>query len=581
MSQKNEDQKRKDSRLEGESANASQIGYGEVYRDFMDAMWVSNFKLMPSETGIYAGHDVYVRRKLSVRNNVSIWRNIASCGTLERNLYMRTLVNVRNDLLKPEDKEYTEILCDICDTLMTKPRLKNTRTYGYACNLMSESPEFSRSISGEEAFKHIPQKSWFPQLAGLSPYDLLTLFPKPEAQTMLLLLGRVVCGAKGTKIDGRPIHHKARTAAVVVGLEAGLGKSTLLEYVRDAIAELGFTDTGLSANMKFGMGRVAEADLAYRDDLTVKQQRDMLESNELKTIISNGVLKVEEKGARSRDCQSKATLIALTNNYSINQFFGMDAGSISRFHFLYTYSSAELDRVYPDFDGRTQERWDYLSSKYAVNKLELGCYLLACAAEIFLSAIGYEITANGITQKGKDRSEAILNGLAQKYHYKPFVSHYETLVISIGHMAALSIALAGCHNDDVKQRMLRNCENSSFGYELLSESLRYYCESTTKEAYDIKGINKGCKVSIEAKSNDIKDARKKMSMPEAFATLTKELIHEDGSGYPPNLTHYVTAWAKVKPSIGKWCEDYTKAGFKDVTGNRHLKSTLDELAKLF
>lgn len=566
-------------RKNGKQVVTTDVGFELVYNDFINAMAELDFRLKPSEAGRYAGHDVYLRKSLTVNPEVKIWRNLDDCGEMERELYVKMLRKAKDRIQKGEDDYYCEMVeKKIYEVFLFKPQDKKSPVYGYACNKMNGNVALSRSITGREAFKQIPRKDWFPKLAGLHPYDLLSLFPKPEAKAMLMLLGRTVCGVGGTVIDDTMISHKMRVAGIVVGLEAGLGKSTLLEYIRASLTELGFTSTSMSASMKFGMGRVANSDLAFRDDLTLKQQQDMLCSNELKTVITGGTLKVEEKGARSYDCDAKATIIAMTNRYSINQFYDMDSGSISRYHFLYTYSQRELSKVYPDSDGRTLSRWCQLADKYSCSELDLGCYLLACAADFFLDVTGYILEDGQLKHKGEDKTQELFEKLTQQYFYKPYVSHVEKLVESIAHLTSFAIAYTARDDDELKSYLIAKGESSSFSFELLSAAINNYAKSTTNEPYDLLDLNSSCRLSISYKMDELKNARRNKNVGSAFEQLTRELVHKDSTTYPTTFFHYTQYWNKIRVRIRKMVAGYESQSFKPVAKNQSLRDSLVQIS---
>jgi hypothetical protein len=112
----------------------------------------------------------------------------------------------------------------------------------------------------------VPDKDWFdPALKKVTFADVFTIFPEAEQEILRLILGRIGVGRANHLPPGRtePVDHTARMAGVIVGKDAGLGKSTLFNGLTAALQKCGFvTHTFKSTEDRFGLKAAALSDVA-------------------------------------------------------------------------------------------------------------------------------------------------------------------------------------------------------------------------------------------------------------------------------------------------------------------------------
>jgi hypothetical protein len=141
----------------------------------------------------------------------------------------------------------------------------------------------------------VPAREWFDEkLHSVTLKDVLTIFPEAEVEMLKLILGRVGVGRSNHKPPNfpEPIDHTARMAAVIVGKDAGLGKSTIFNGMTAAFSKCGFaTHTFKSTEDRFGLKAAALADIAYKDDTAMKSLKQFLAAEETKILITNGLTK--------------------------------------------------------------------------------------------------------------------------------------------------------------------------------------------------------------------------------------------------------------------------------------------------
>ncbi|MFZ9244948.1 MAG: hypothetical protein ACO22S_07580, partial [Burkholderiaceae bacterium] len=139
----------------------------------------------------------------------------------------------------------------------------------------------------------VPATEWFDDRVRKVKFsDIFTIFPKAELELLKLILGRVGVGRSNHVPPGwkEPIEHTARMAAVIVGKDAGLGKSTLFNSLNAALSKCGFTThTFKKTDDRFGLKAAALADVAYKDDTSMKSLRSFLSSEETKILVTGGL----------------------------------------------------------------------------------------------------------------------------------------------------------------------------------------------------------------------------------------------------------------------------------------------------
>lgn len=203
----------------------------------------------------------------------------------------------------------------------------------------------------------VPPRSAFNDLiqSELTPERLFPLFPEPELGLFMLWLGRVGVGPSNHIPAGqiKPIFHTSRIGIIILGKQAGLGKSYQMDKIRSAMYKVGMTfETVRSTGERFGGGRYVCAFVAYKDD-TDKKNLTLLASHEnTKTIISGGELVVEDKHVQAVPVVPICALCFNANEIDMNMVYGLDPGIIDRIKILNTRTRDQLEDInkelYPD-----------------------------------------------------------------------------------------------------------------------------------------------------------------------------------------------------------------------------------------
>lgn len=211
----------------------------------------------------------------------------------------------------------------------------------------------------------IPSKDWFSEEIknNLKFEDVFTIFPPAETEIIKLWLGRVAVGTSNhvppNSPDGTAISHTARMAVVVVGKNAGLGKSTIFNYLLNALNSCGHsTTTFKSVQDKFGLKIGALSSVLYKDDVSDSTLESFLSAEETKILISNGILQAEDKFVQSETIIPRCSILINTNSWSTNFAYNLDSGIQSRIKAVSTYSNAEMQTLKNSVKGISKDSPD-------------------------------------------------------------------------------------------------------------------------------------------------------------------------------------------------------------------------------
>ena len=543
-----------------------------VADDIGRALLKKGYKLHATPNGRHCCHDIYIKKRLEANAEIYYWHlldlNIEWAG------FNAALEAVIKDL-SGNGSDWITIARKIEASLTTQGNDKKSLMYGIGYNKSCYAdPQLSKSFTGKLVHKQIPDVSWFPQLASLDPYDLLTLFPRAEATALLLMLGRSMVGVGGTVTQEGTIIHKMRAAAIIVGVVAGLGKSSLLNGIIEAAKQLGYHSEPIAtASSRFGWGKIAASDIGYKDDLNRETQSAILKSETLKTIITGGAFSSERKGVDSETTKSNTTILCCSNDYNVYDFYKMDEGSISRFNFLYTYNATELDAKFTEYDGRTDKNFKRLADLYKVSENQLFTYLLAHGVKLFMATLGLEVINDAVVKVGEDTTQALMEGLREQFVYAPNVTHVRDLVSSTAHLVAFAIGCA--RSSKARKSFCEHLPDLSFDSELLYCIVNQYVHSTAEEPYRLRGLASGCKLTIAKRLEDLSNRNGNRSNAQAFEFLVAELMSAQGASFPKAAGSYFQLWVEAKKTIPTLAEKYAQMMVEDDEGETEID--FDEL----
>lgn len=245
----------------------------------------------------------------------------------------------------------------------------------------------------------VPAREWFDEsLRKVEMKDVFTLFPRAELEILSLILGRVAVGRSNHIPSGwsDPVKHTYRTAGVIVGKDPGTGKSILFNNLTSALSRCGFSTASFKSTVeRFGLKNTALADIAYKDDTSIKSLKDFLSSEETKILVTGGLFSVEEKFARGEQIWPRCVILLNSNAWSNNFSYDLDPGIIDRVKLLSTYRRFELERMPENMTGVSEgspnafpeSHIPWLAEKLGVDEEALYLWCIRLCADKFWNVI--------------------------------------------------------------------------------------------------------------------------------------------------------------------------------------------------
>lgn len=234
---------------------------------------------------------------------------------------------------------------NLMERISSQYKMTDTFEYGH-----THDPS-SNGVFGKNAHRPIswvPAAEWFDSKIreNLDFDTIFCLFPPAERQIFKLWLGRVAVGRSNhlPPNANQPILHTARMAVVILSREAGIGKSTITNYLYGALNKCGFSvESFKNTGDRFGMNKAAQAHILQKDDVSEDSLLKFLSSEESKILISNGSMRVEEKFMTAETIFPRCAILLNSNSWSSNYAYKLDPGIQSRIKCLSTYSRSELN----------------------------------------------------------------------------------------------------------------------------------------------------------------------------------------------------------------------------------------------
>lgn len=263
----------------------------------------------------------------------------------------------------------------------------------------------------------VPDRSWFnPVLYDLKFSDVFTIFPPAEQELLKLIIGRIGVGRSNHLPPGRkdPVKHTARMAAIIVGKDAGLGKSTLFNGMTAAFSKCGFiTHTFKDVEDRFGMKSAALSNISYKDDTSLPSLKKFLASESTKILVTNGIFQTEEKFQNPEQIQPRTVIIANSNDWNSKFAYDLDPGIIDRIKVISTYREYEVMANRDNLSGTISEgspdlrpyaHIPYLANKLGVSEDAIYLWCLRLATDRFWEVIN-------------DNSDPMINRLQVEVRY--------------------------------------------------------------------------------------------------------------------------------------------------------------------
>jgi hypothetical protein len=398
-----------DPRFELEEELEEQQALTEYYQDGIKFFYQQGYKLVPHIQGQFGFHKVYRLtgpgrlKGLTIEPEFRIWHEVASEGAVS--LFQSTArayieANEKEGkfwlpLIKP-DAAKRQPLYAHARSLISLSKLNEDQHSGEPINVgIDPFPILPASldVAHETAPRAwIPDATWFKEsVRQLKVEDIITLFPPAELELLKLIIGRAVVGFSGHQTpSGVVIRHTSRMAALVLGEDPGLGKSTIFNYLWDALKWVGYSvNTFSDIGARFNMGEVATADIIYKDDITSKGLKKFISSENTKIIITgNGLLRVEDKGIDATNVRPIGTIFLNTNEFDPRSVYEIDPGTADRLKILSTYRKPELEQLQTNTSSAYPEvHIPELAKKLKVDQRVLMLWVARLCADQFYQLI--------------------------------------------------------------------------------------------------------------------------------------------------------------------------------------------------
>lgn len=533
------------------------------YRDLFNVLNMelneAGYQLCATPNGSFCGFDVYFKSELDVSgltppSDFRYFKKVNGNHQADTLKFLNTVKSICTAAAEASgSKTAFQMWQDIYRSFSDESQDPRSRMAKISVGMIGSFDRIGTLTGRSGAYKVLPPIDWFPaKLQDYDPSELLTLFPPAEKEMLMLILGRLMVGAKNTKTLEGDIKHTSRAYALIVGREAGMGKSTLMHYLTDAIQQLGYTTTQINPNLtRFGWGEVACSDLSTLDDLVDDKQKELIGHIAVKSIVSNDNLKVEEKGLQAVEVRAVSVLVCATNNSNYSHYIGMDSGSLNRLNQLDTYTTDELKKVYgTDQDYRIQFVWERASQRFGCSLELLMMRLLRHCADKFLEVTGHEFAHHGGITYSDDRLEDVTKALRSQYRIDIGLHHSEEIVNSIGHLVALSVAQLP---EAKRASYIEHLQNLDMSPELLLASLRVFTATEPLPlAFDdisLKHLTYTAKKYLRSKFADFERSYSTQSLDKAFSNIVGELKSNKGFGYPNKTTSYQQTWMNFRRNI--------------------------------
>lgn len=373
-----------------------------LYNDGVDYLEAMGFIVKRNLAGPFAYHDIYMTRNPYKCLGVNYPAKFKVTLPVHTSDEVATLENA---VMNMADEELRKFWMPVVypDAAQKKPLYVHVaKLIGTDTADMSINSDIAFDL-GINAFADgsprawIPKREWFDKkITQLRLCDIFTIFPEVERELLALIIGRSLVGRNNHLPPGweEPIRHTSRMAAIILGEDAGLGKSTIFNYLHQAIQKCGYRlSTFGKMTSRFNMGQIAASDICYKDDIVKASLRSFFESENTKIMITNGQIRVEDKGINAVDVMSHTTFIVNTNEFDPRSVYAMDPGSADRFKLLCTLREYELNRLKVDglSEGspnlRPYHHIDWLAEKLDVERNAIMLWAARLCADRFYDVI--------------------------------------------------------------------------------------------------------------------------------------------------------------------------------------------------
>lgn len=390
---------------------------------------------------------------------------------------------------------------------------------------------------------------------------LLGIFEEAEQKSLMLALGRVLVGENGSKtVDNTVIRHTFRNLSIIVGTDAGLGKSTLFnEFLIPVLRKLGYVVSGVPTGLHDkGWVEPSTADLAFADDLSPEDQKCWLKSGVIKSVVSNSETFIDAKYEAFRKVKTRSVLIACSNGFDVRDVIGADSGILSRLHALETVPASKVYRPLVGHDERTLTVWNRTASELKLSTEALAVGLLSRCAELFLDVTGYRWVGNCVIGYDKIADDTLMEyseGLRDNYRLAMNMNHAKGLVSAVARYTLT------CYINAQKDKGIYDREealdwfkNVQFSPQLVINYLKFGSELTGRENNVLSGFPElfAKEINWTSTRRNIAGINSRFALEnsssDVMLDLSKRMESNSGFNFPHSVAFYVSLWNSANSS---------------------------------
>lgn len=568
---------------EKESDNKAATNLSELYNKGIDHLRTFNFHVELCETGDHIRHRILKPTapiQIAGINYPASFQPLQDISTLEdfqriERAFESAETEVRDfwtPLFRPKGGETD--LGNFAERLLAMKRIQQniniheTLDYGHTFD-----PD--GSLCGYGFVRNprvwVPAREWFDErLRAVTLQDVFTIFPEAEVEMLKMILGRVGVGRANHLPPNfpKPIDHTARMAAVIVGKDAGLGKSTIFNGLTAALSKCGFaTHTFKSTEDRFGLKAAALANVAYKDDTAMKSLKQFLAAEETKILITNGLFQTEEKFQNAEQIWPQCVLIVNSNDWDAHFAYDLDPGIIDRIKILSTYREYEVLKNRKLLRGtasdgtpdlRPRAHIPFLADKLGVSADALYLWCLRLATDRFWEIINdtedptvnrlqvevrYWTTRQRIRFKA-DTSQALVNAMAIAAAIRTETDDYT--------MPELTPDVLARH---IKDLLFIGIDKS--GKKLMSKMKAKWEEAGRPSTHYYQGLREirweSVQMAIDVHTNTAHFGNK--TPAEAVKDIMGKLVMRDGFKISTGISYVIEDWNTCRYALGEVIEE--------------------------
>lgn len=336
--------------------------YGKLYDSGLAILKANRFHLERAPNGSHCGHNVYIRSKPKPVSGISypVWFKVLRLIETAEDEAELTTALLKSQSASADIQQFWAPLTQPVSGAKSTPlqghverllriddnnrRQNESEPFALGIQVTNFTEQVAKSEQAPRA--HLPPVDWFDErVRQLKFTDIFTLWPEAESEMLMLILGKAWLGRSSSQLVGesKVLEHTFRSVGIIVGEDAGLGKSTIFDKLSRATNKTGYRWSNFrDISEQFGMAEVATSDITYKDDVTGPTLAKLISSENTKILASGGRIFVEDKFQKGTSLHARCVVLANTNEWNPRLAYSLDPGTVDRIKLLTTFRRNEL-----------------------------------------------------------------------------------------------------------------------------------------------------------------------------------------------------------------------------------------------